>query len=101
MVYSYPREIYETRIKDLDLKIIGVDHGFTLAHKLDFLKENQGFLRDEINNPDCDYLFFEMGLKRDLFYQNLAGFLGAIGLDVLLNSSLWIARYIWKKCNYR
>ena len=64
MVYNYPREIYETRLKNLNLKIIAVDH------KPSFLTENEDFFRKEVNNPD--YVFFEMGLEKSEFYKNLA-----------------------------
>ncbi|MGY4884057.1 MAG: hypothetical protein ACP5NZ_00580 [Nanobdellota archaeon] len=103
MGLDYPKEIYDTRIRNLDLKIIGVDH------KNSFLIKNEEFLRKEINKPK--YIFFEMGLEGNDFYKNLTklidkkdsqiyvpdglykGFmendiiLGIIGIDLLTNSS--------------
>jgi hypothetical protein len=64
MNYNYPKEIYNTKIENLNLKIIGVDH------RLPVLKRNEEFFREEINSPD--YIFFEGGLRKNLFYQGLA-----------------------------
>lgn len=64
MNYNYPKEIYKTKIRNLNLKIIGVDHRFP------FLTKNEDFFREEINSPD--YIFFEAGLRKNIFYQGLA-----------------------------
>ncbi|MCX6750726.1 MAG: twin-arginine translocation signal domain-containing protein [Candidatus Pacearchaeota archaeon] len=102
MNYNYPREIYKTKIGNLNLKIIGVDH------RPPFLTKNEDFFREEINLPE--YIFFEMGLEGNKFYQDLAklmdkqdksiyvpdslykGFtandviIGGVGLDIFVNS---------------
>jgi hypothetical protein len=64
MNYNYPKEIYNTKIGNLNLKIIAIDH------RLPVLKRNEDFFREEINSPD--YIFFEGGLKKNAFYQGLA-----------------------------
>lgn len=103
MEYRYPKEVFKSKIKDLNLKIIAVDH------KPSFLLNNEIFFKEEINKPK--YLFFEMGLEGNDFYKDLTKFidkadksiyvpdglykgfmendiiLGVIGIDFLTNSS--------------
>ena len=78
---SYPREIYETKIKNLNLKIIGVDH------RMSVLKKYEDFFREEINSPD--YIFFEMGLEGSNFYKRLAKLLDNQEKSIYVPDSLY------------